>query len=94
MGLDAEAGFDLGQGQAVDAEEFLARFVAAENGDGAARETEFVGEKLAEDLVGAALDGRRMNLHLQRLAQPADDSTSRGVWDGLDGERARRSDRI
>lgn len=37
-------------------EDFLARFVALQNGDGAAGEGEGVGEKFAELVVGAAFE--------------------------------------
>lgn len=54
---------------------------------GAAGEREGVGEKFAEFGVGAALLRGRVNLDLQRLAEPAHDGVSRGVREGFDRER-------
>lgn len=83
-----ETGLDVGQREAVDAEEFLPRGIAAEDGDGAAREAERLGEEFAEHFVGAALHGWRVDFDFEGVAEPADDLAARGVGDRFDGERA------
>ena len=79
---------DVGEGQAVEPDGFLPRSVAPKDGDGAAREAKGRGEKLAQRLVGAPLDRRRVDLYLERFTEPADDLAAGGVGDGFDRERA------
>ena len=69
-------------------ENFLAGFVALQNGHGAAGEGEGVGEEFAELVVGAAFEGGGVDFDLQRITEPADDRAARGVGDGFDGEGA------
>jgi len=88
LGLHAEFGFHFSEGEAGDAEDFLAGEITAEDGDGATRQAEFVGEKFAEYGGGAALDGRGVDLDLQGVAEPAAHHAARSVGDGFDGEGA------
>lgn len=83
-----EAVEDVGEGEAVEAEGFLPRGVAVEHGDGAARQAEGLGEEFAQRVVGAPFDRRRVDLHLERVAEPANDLAARGVGDGFDRECA------
>ncbi len=73
----------------VDANEFLPGEIAAENGDGAARETEFVGAEFAERGSGAALDGRGVGFDLRGTGEQADQLATGGVRDRFDRECAR-----
>lgn len=66
----------------------MAGSVAAEDGEGAAREGEFAGQKGAQRFGGAAFDGRGVDFDFQRVTEPADDLVARGVRDGFDCEGA------
>ena len=88
LGLHVEFGFHFSEGEAGDAEDFLAGEITAEHGDGATRQAEFVSEKFAERGGGAALDGRGVDLDLQGVTEPAAHYAARGVGDGFDREGA------
>ena len=81
---------DVGQGQAINPHKFLARFRAMRKGNGSARQGETVREKSHQCGVGPALEGRRVKLHFERLAQPAGNLIPRGVGDDLEREGAAR----
>lgn len=83
LGLHAEFGFHFSEGEGGDAEDFLAGEITAEDGDGATRQAEFVGEKFAEYGGGAALGGRSVDLDLQGLTEPAAHHAARGLGTAL-----------
>ncbi len=83
-----QASLEVDEGEAVEAQDFLAREIAAQDGDGAAWETELVREEFTQRGSGAALDGWSVDFDFQGVAEPTDHLAARGVGNGFDGEGA------
>ena len=80
--------FEIALREAVEADEFLAGGVAAEDGDGASRKIQMFCEKIAEGVVRFSFHGWGVHFDFQRVTEPANDLRSRSIGNHLDRERA------
>src|SRR5947209_8102922 len=90
ISLTREPLFHLGQGQSLDLQDLLSRFIPNRDLDGASLKLQYVGDERAELIVGPAVECGRVNFDLERLAEPADHLVPRGVRNRLDPEATGR----
>ncbi len=76
------------RGEAVEFDDFVARFVAADEFDAIPGAIEFFGEQLEQGLVGGGIDGRGGDFDFQFRAGRADDLIGRGARLEFDGEQS------
>src|SRR5204863_335757 len=74
-----QAGLHLGERNTLQADNLMPRFLPAHQRDGATVQAESFGEKIEENVVGAAREGRGVHLDLERIAPPPGDLIARGV---------------
>lgn len=78
---NAKAPAGLRQIEAGEADLFLAGFFAAQEGEVAAGQGKFFGEKIEEGVVGAALEGGSVDFYFEGIAEPAGDLVMWGIGD-------------
>ena len=91
--LYAQSLYELIGSKHLNLDKFLSRRIALHESDRALVSSECPCEKLAQSLIGFALQYWGVDLNFQGIAKPADDSVSRSIRDRLDFKTAGFSQR-